>query len=211
MLQNLKTLMHIHPDCPKHNYGSTSDGNSARRFFADPRTASKATGVDEIIIRRFAVILFSLSSGREINTEEFQQYCTTTCLLYEDKYSWYQMTPTVHKILVHGHLIMENAILPLGQLSEEAQEARNKDIRMYRQLFTRKTSRRMNILDLFCRLLLSSDPVISSRRPLPLRTTKKLSPDVMEDLKSLFVCTNEDSEKSSDAEVSDSSSDDSEF
>lgn len=202
-------MMHIHPDRPKQGYGSTSDGNSARRFFADPTTASKATGVDETIIRRFSVILFSLSSGREVNIDKFQEYCSTTCTLYEEMYSWYLMTPTVHKILVHGPIIMKNSVLPLGQLSEEAQEARNKDIRNYRQFFTRKASRRLNVEDLFCRLMLSSDPVISSRRLLQKKTTKNLSRDVMEDLESLFVSCEENTEDESSESNEETSSADS--
>lgn len=36
------------------------------------------------------------------------------------------MTSTMHKILIHGAVITKNALLPIGQLSEEAAEARNK-------------------------------------------------------------------------------------
>lgn len=45
---------------------------------------------------------------------------------YIEEYGWHPMTPTMHKILLHGADIIENAILPIGQLSEEAAEARNK-------------------------------------------------------------------------------------
>lgn len=49
-----------------------------------------------------------------------------TAKLYVQLYPWYPMTPTVHKILIHGATVIENALLPIGQLSEEAAEARNK-------------------------------------------------------------------------------------
>jgi hypothetical protein len=39
------------------------------------------------------------------------------------------MPPTVHKLLIHGADIIENEVLPIGQLSEVAQEARNKDFK----------------------------------------------------------------------------------
>lgn len=51
------------------------------------------------------------------------------------------MTPTMHKILVHAPTIIRHALLPIGQLSEEAAEARNKHFRQYRQNFARKFSR----------------------------------------------------------------------
>jgi hypothetical protein len=51
------------------------------------------------------------------------------------------MPTAVHITLMHGAEIIERAPLPIGQLSEEAQEARNKDIRRYRENFARKCTR----------------------------------------------------------------------
>jgi hypothetical protein len=51
------------------------------------------------------------------------------------------MPATIHKLLVHGSHIKENAPLPIGQLSEEAQEARDKDFKRVRENYTRKISR----------------------------------------------------------------------
>lgn len=45
------------------------------------------------------------------------------------------------KILDHGREIIKQSIVPIGQLSEEAQEARNKDYRRFRKNHTRKCSR----------------------------------------------------------------------
>lgn len=47
------------------------------------------------------------------------------------------MTPTVHKVLAHGKEIIEYSMLPLGELTEEAQEARNSDVKNFR-LFNTK-------------------------------------------------------------------------
>lgn len=55
----------------------------------------------------------------------------------------------------------------LGQLSEEAQEARNKDYKHIREHLTRKNSRLNTNTDLLNMLLVSSDPYISSIRNLP--------------------------------------------
>jgi hypothetical protein len=71
------------------------------------------------------------------------------------------MTPSMHKMLIHGAIVIENALLPIGQLSDEAAEARNKYFRLYRQNFARKFSRMSCNLDVLNRLLLSSDPVIT--------------------------------------------------
>lgn len=93
------------------------------------------------------------------------------------------MPPTVHTLLIHGAEIAKEAILPLGQLTEEAMEARNKDARKYRGRYTRKHSRVATKEDLFQRLLITSDPLISISAPV--RATKgsrNLSKEIREPL-----------------------------
>ena len=51
------------------------------------------------------------------------------------------MSPTVHRFLVHGHVFLEWASqlqIPLGKFSESAVEYRNKDRRKARLFFSRK-------------------------------------------------------------------------
>ena len=101
------------------------------------------------------------SSGYEIDCLKFKDYCFDTFRLYVSLYPWYSMVQSVHKVLIHGDDIIQQQTLPRVFMSEEAQEARNKDFKNYRKYFNRKTSRRANT-DLINRLLVSSDPVISS-------------------------------------------------
>jgi hypothetical protein len=35
------------------------------------------------------------------------------------------MTPTMHKVLIYGAILIQDALLTIGQLSEEPAEARN--------------------------------------------------------------------------------------
>lgn len=74
------------------------------------------------------------------------------------------MPPSVHKMLLHGHEVVRKKPVPVGLFSEEAQESRNKDVKNFREHFTRKFSRIQTSHDLFVRLLASSDPYISSLR-----------------------------------------------
>lgn len=74
------------------------------------------------------------------------------------------MSTSVHKILIHGHEIVSQSALPIGELSEEALEARNKDFKMYREHFSRKTSRKDTLTDIMNRMLISSDPFITNQR-----------------------------------------------
>lgn len=95
-------------------------------------------------------------------------------------YPRFTFSPTVHKILYHGHDYIDNfpsiplgnikivisknfpkftVNIILGSLSEEPQEARNKHFKKYRSDFSRKTSRKDNLEDIFNRFLISSDPI----------------------------------------------------
>jgi hypothetical protein len=76
--------------------------------------------VDLSLIKNCKIILEVISSGHKINVEKFNKFATETAELYVKLYGWYPMTPTLHKVLIHGPAIIENAMLPIGQLSEEA-------------------------------------------------------------------------------------------
>lgn len=171
--EKFKVELGLIVDVPKPGYGSSNDGNTSRRFFANAKVSSEITGVDLNLIERFGVILEVISSGYKINVERFSEYCRETAKLYVELYSWHPMSPTVHKILIHGSLVVQHALLPIGILSEEAAEARNKHFRQYRQNFSRKFSREDSNFDILNRLLLTSDPYMSSIRP---KTTKKSKP-----------------------------------
>lgn len=74
------------------------------------------------------------------------------------------MTASVHKLLIYGETIISNFSIPIGQLSEEASEARNKEFREYRKMHSRKMDRVKTNEDVLHQLLISSDPVISNLR-----------------------------------------------
>lgn len=183
-------------DIPKAGFGNTNDGNTSRRFFEDPDVASEITGINKKLIYRLKVILEAISSGMDINPKKYNEYALDTAKLYVKLYSWCPMTPTLHKVLVHGASIIKNALLPIGQLSEEAAEARNKHFKLYRQNFARKFSREDCNLDVFNRLLLTSDPVISLARPKRKRKGKPFLPETI----ALFKSVNETEEDSSSEE-----------
>lgn len=167
-------------DVPKAGFGNSNDENTSRRFFANPQKASDITGVDFDLIYRIKIILEVISSGHKVNLQKFADYGLATAKLYVSLYPWHPMTPTMHKIFIHGATVMEKALLPIGLLSEEAAEARNKHFRMYRYSFARKFTREACNLDVLNRLLLSSDPLITSIRPKPKKTTRPFSKETVE-------------------------------
>lgn len=148
---------------PKANFGNTNDGNTSRRFFEDPKVASDITGISYELIYRLSHFRDYLKWPQN-RPRKIRSLRKSTAELYVSLYGRHPMTPTMHKILVHGAVIIKNALLPIGQLTEEAAEARNKHFRSYRLDFARKFSRESCNRDIFNRLLLSSDPLMSCRR-----------------------------------------------
>lgn len=160
--EKLRMEMGLLVDIPKPGFGTTNDGNTARRFFHQPTLASSITGIDEDLIQRFSIILKTMSCGYAVNTAAFAEYAIDTAKKFVELYPWYYMPSSIHKILIHGSDIIKAAVLPIGMLSEEALESRNKDFKKYRQYHTRKMSRDKTMQDLFNYLFFSSDPIIST-------------------------------------------------
>lgn len=144
--------------------GTTNDGNTARTFFQQPALVAELTGVSETLIKNLGTLLGALASGFAIDTEKFEKLALATLRHHVELYPWFYLPVTVHKVLVHAPEIINSIALPIGSMSEEAQEAKNKDLRNYRELFTRKISRQDTMDDLMRRLLVSSDPKISTIR-----------------------------------------------
>jgi hypothetical protein len=112
----------------KQGHGTTNDGNTARRFFTNFELSAEITGIHPDFINRFAVMLQAISFRQLIlaflgNIAEKQQYCILT---YTHGITCLQVY--IHKLLLHGADICESfSFIPIGMLSEEASEARNKD------------------------------------------------------------------------------------
>lgn len=163
----------------KQGVGNTNDGHTARKFFENPTITAQITGLDEKVIRKFAILLQAIVSNRQCDPQKFDCFAKNLAKLVIDKYGWYYMSSTVHKILFHSAQIIKHAILPIGQLSEEALEARHKEFRKIRSQHTRKINRKATNEDLLYNLLISSDSVISSLRCNFTKTKEKeLFPEV---------------------------------
>lgn len=151
-------------DFVKEGSGTTNTGNAARRFFEKPSVTSEITGIDEELIDRLDTILRTLSCGIDVNHDAYHAFAIKTARLYASLYEWYPMPASAHKILIHGSKAIALALLPIGMMSEEAQEARNKEFRKIRESHSRKSSRKETMQDVFNGMLITSDPFLSSMR-----------------------------------------------
>jgi len=138
-----------------------------------------------LVLNNFYYILIAVTCEFSISPKKYRKFCKDTFNLYMKTYPWYPMSPTVHKILVHGADIINLCIVPVGCLCENASEARNKHYKMDRRSHARKNSRLSNMADAFNRAMDSSDPLISSyyinkrlqnlkKKPLPIEVINLL-------------------------------------
>ncbi|KAJ4442323.1 hypothetical protein ANN_03909, partial [Periplaneta americana] len=154
--------------------GTSNDGNTARTFLNREEISSEITGLDREIIHRFVIVLKTIFCGFTINTQAFEYYARTA-EHFVSLYLWYYIPASLHKVLIHGSTIISLAILPIEQISVEAQEARNKHFKEYRESHSRKISREATNVDVMHRLLETSDPVISSLKAASHETKKEES------------------------------------
>lgn len=164
--KELKSQLGILVDVVKQGYDTTNTGNTARRFF-NPKnhaTVAKILGINKKLIARFSVILGVISADRKVKIDRFKKYCRETAELWVKLYSWKNMTPTVHKVLIHGWAIIENLGFNIGRYSEEAQEAINKIFREARAKKSRGISAIACNTDVHLHLLVGSDVRISTLR-----------------------------------------------
>ena len=70
MLQEL--LSHI-IDVQRQGYGTTNNGNTARRFFQNTKISASITGIDKDFIQRFHTIPQVLSCGFEVRIIDFEK------------------------------------------------------------------------------------------------------------------------------------------
>lgn len=181
--RELKLHLSISVDFVRQGYGTTNDGNTARRFFEEPEKVAKILQIDANLIRKFGTILQILSCGLEVDLDKFEKYAIETAKLFIQHYSWYKMPPAIHKVLIHGRKIMEELSIPIGHLSEEAQEASNKIFKNARAHNSRFCSRVANNEDTLHFLLISSDPLISAIRLKKDKKVKELTQEAKQLLK----------------------------
>ncbi|XP_055903188.1 uncharacterized protein LOC129939232 [Eupeodes corollae] len=197
--KKFRNQMGLIVDQPKPGFGNSNDGNTARRFFSNEGVASEILGVDKLLIEKMHSILVAISSGYDIHIENFRAFTLDTAKYFVDLYPWYYMPPTVHKLLIHGPDVVHSALLPIGQLTEEAQEARNKDFKTYREHFSRKCSRKKCNEDVLNLLLITSDPLITSLRQMPKKTVRTLPKEVFD----LIIAPNVFNDENSNILISD--------
>ena len=180
----LKNELGLNVDCPAQGSGTTNNGNTARRFFANVEKVSRITQVDARLIHQLSVMLCSLNSGYDKNSTKYVEYAKKTASLFEELFCWFYMPVSVHKMLMHGSQVIKSLCISVGHASEEGLEGTHKIIRTAREHHTCKRSRIRSNTDLINWLLLISDPILVSFRKRSQHKLQQLPSEVLQLLKS---------------------------
>jgi hypothetical protein len=182
-------LMNLKVDKPNPKGGNSNSGNVARSAFQNPDLFAECVGFDagekEVIVK-LSYVLLCITCKLEIDPEKFKAFCFETHKLYIKYFNWYPMSATLHKVLFHGHEFMKHFTIPIGELTEEASESKNKFYRKDRLEHARQSSRIANTTDMFHRSYCMGDPYFSSKALSKLKAKSKptpLPPEVVDMLK----------------------------
>ena len=102
----------------------------------------------------------AINTHQQVDPEKFETFAMDTARLYTALYGWYRMSPSVHRVLVHGAAVMRQLPLSVGTYSEEPQESRQKHNKQYRAGHASKVCRLHTMRDQFNYRLVSSDSVV---------------------------------------------------
>ena len=155
-------------DTPSPYGGTSSTGNVARDCLMDKRDFLKwaTSSIDpidraslDVIQTHLSVILRLVNSSENINTLKFEELCKETYEFILTKFSWANITPSLHKLLSHCYQIIQsyNNGYGLRNISEECLESCNKYVRRFQENLSRKFSFTDNVRDIQIRLLCCSD------------------------------------------------------
>ena len=144
-----KAELGLKVDEPKQGAGNTNEGNTARSAITDGEIFADICGLD-----RYLDCPWTLNPLDSIAWKRLNALCS--CTMVQNACECPCSATTRSKSIVCS------SMLQIGMMSEEAQEARNKDNKHFREKHTRNTSRVDTMHDVFLRLMVTGDIAICS-------------------------------------------------
>ena len=99
-------------------------GNTFRDMYADPEFFSLVTGIPIDLFKNFVWIRTAVRCGRPLDPAKFKERTGIFKQLYTRYYPWAFMNPTLHKVVIHYHVLLEllPPTLTTNMLTEEGPE-----------------------------------------------------------------------------------------
>ena len=148
-------------DMPSIKNGRTTEGNMARKLFTNHLKFAEILDLDKEFIKNIAILLACISCYRAICPAKFLAKSCEVFNYYIENYSAHvNITPTVHKLLSHGHQMFIFSPYPPGILSEQMIELSHKFTKKFKKL-SFSNSRKNILRDIFNRFFNLSNPQLS--------------------------------------------------
>lgn len=152
----------VHVDQVLQGTGTTNTGNVARRCLQDPNKFARCLEINEDIVEKVAFILLAFKQKTMVDQDILKALGESTCKKIYLVYPWVSISPTLHKLLIHGTTIQSRFKLPLGFYAEDAGESCHKLYRANATHHARQTSRKNRLKDIYNYAIYYSDPAISN-------------------------------------------------
>jgi len=149
VLQSELAIEGVKVNFPDPAGGNSNKGNTGRNYFTPGirdilcLALSKRKGVSPEVVRSFcsvhqrlSVYLRIVSCDQKIDLDKFEKFCTSTYVLILEAFSWFEISPTLHKIIHAADILRRTTSVGdprVGSggksIGEEAQESSNKSTR----------------------------------------------------------------------------------
>ena len=161
IFEKIKNDLGFRIDMPSIRNGRTTDGNMARILFSKTDYFSSVLDLDSTFIKKLSILLACVSSSRRIMPDKYKSLASEVFDFYSQNYITAQnISPTIHRLLVHGAQYFENLPLPTGVLSEQSVELGHKFTKKFKKL-AYMASRQMVLRDVYNRFNVLSHPKIA--------------------------------------------------
>lgn len=112
--------------------GNSNSGNTAKIAFKNYEAFASILKIDAELIKRVHMLICAFNQTFPLDPVKVDAYAKEAERIYLEKYSWKQMSVTLHRLFHHSGDIVRAMELPPGMYTEQASEARNKNYRNFR-------------------------------------------------------------------------------
>lgn len=150
-------------DAVKVGYGTSNTGPNIKRAMNDPKNLSEILKFEIKFVENVVELYSMLGSFDKPNHDRWYNCVNDVFLYWKSNFSHFMsISPSMHKILVHGWDMINLRDMGPGFYSEESQERINKKLRDVRQNNTRKSSYKNMMEDMASYIYLSTDPIVNN-------------------------------------------------
>ena len=181
-IDHLRRKIGILIDTPTTGGGNTNNGVTAERFLSPDSREEICTLIIntedrenfEILLRDVNIMLTVTQGTHDnVDTDKLKQLGIDIMSLIRTKFvdsngnAWVSINPSLHAMCAHSWELFQICSGPISQYSEQAQEHWNKFVSQYKSgpgARARQHSVKVNLTDIFARMIIMTHPVVASKR-----------------------------------------------